>query len=35
MSDATVKVIGLDLALDGCKKHGVTVSEIARRKLEP
>jgi len=33
MSDITVKVIGLDLARDGFKKHVVTVGEIVGHKL--
>ena len=33
MSDAPVKVIGLDFTRDAFKKHGVSVSEIVRRKL--
>ena len=33
MNDLIVNIIGLDIARAVFKKHGVTVSEIVRRKL--
>jgi len=33
MNDLIVNVISLAIARDAFKKHGVTVSEIVRRKL--